>query len=315
MKIFPLYGIVILALCSALFASCGDSPIEHGTEYILEVPAGTNNSDLNAASLIIQKRLDNFGLEGDYELSHDAGRITVRVRSGVVTDNSKMRALLQSSASLKFRAMYSFSDIANTVSEANQRYLRMNHIDSLNPTNAGLAGLIAANSNDPYSPMIFSCRAKDTTAVMEILRTDSIAMLFNGDVVFRWGRSLPLQTGEPTYGLFACKEGFNYVMDGNNIESADALMNSDMGSWEISLVFDPAGAKEFARITRTNVGRSLAIELDGFVYSYPTVNGEITGGLAMITGNFTETEAGYLAKILSAGKLPVPLAIVQESQF
>lgn len=72
-------------------------------------------------------------------------------------------------------------------------------------------------------------------------------------------------------------------------------------------------AQRWASITRANKGKCVAVVMDNMVYSAPRVNSEITGGQSQITGNFTDTEADALAAILSAGKLPAPAHIVEES--
>ena len=315
MKSLRNYGMAFVAVMTFVMTSCGGGPIEHGMEYTLEAPVGTADVDLESAELVLANRLNNFGLQGDYEISRDSNRIKVRVRSGVVEDNSRMRTVLQSSANVTFRSMYNLNELSAALDGAQQTYIRINHIDSVAAQTAGLLPYIAVGGTYPDAPLIFTCRAKDTTAVMTILRHDSIAPLFPTDMVFHWGAGVPLENGQPTYGLFACKVGMNYVMNGNYVESADAKLNPDFGSWQISLAFDPIGAKEFARITEANVNRSLAIELDDFVCSYPRVNASITGGAAQITGNFSEEQATDLAKILSAGKLPVRVALVEEKTF
>ena len=72
------------------------------------------------------------------------------------------------------------------------------------------------------------------------------------------------------------------------------------------------GANIWARMTGDNVGRQIAIVLDGMVYSYPNVNSAITGGQSSITGNFTPEEATDLVNVLKSGKLPAPATIIQE---
>ena len=73
------------------------------------------------------------------------------------------------------------------------------------------------------------------------------------------------------------------------------------------------GARKWAHLTKQNLGKSIAIVLDGFVYSYPTVQSEITGGNSQITGNFTTEEAQDLANVLKSGKLPAPATIVEDT--
>ncbi|MCE1156736.1 MAG: protein translocase subunit SecF, partial [Bacteroidales bacterium] len=80
----------------------------------------------------------------------------------------------------------------------------------------------------------------------------------------------------------------------------------------VSMSMNSEGAKIWARMTKENIGKSIAIALDGYIYSFPTVNGEITGGQSSITGNFTVEEAKDLANTLKSGKMPAPARIVQE---
>jgi SecD/SecF fusion protein len=73
------------------------------------------------------------------------------------------------------------------------------------------------------------------------------------------------------------------------------------------------GAKQWKRLTAENIGKSIAIVLDGFVYSYPTVQSEISGGRSSISGDFSVNEAKDLANILKSGKLPAPARIIEEA--
>ncbi|MEI8201850.1 MAG: protein translocase subunit SecDF [Bacteroidota bacterium] len=87
---------------------------------------------------------------------------------------------------------------------------------------------------------------------------------------------------------------------------------SQSGGNEIAMSMNSIGAKTWKRLTADNIGKSIAIVLDDYVYSFPTVQGEIPNGHSSITGNFTLEEAKDLANILKAGKLPAPARIVQE---
>ena len=81
---------------------------------------------------------------------------------------------------------------------------------------------------------------------------------------------------------------------------------------EVSMSMNKDGAQTWAHLTKDNIGRQVAIVLDGMVYSYPTVQSEISGGSSQITGNFTLEEAEDLANVLKSGKLPAPATIIQE---
>jgi preprotein translocase subunit SecD len=94
---------------------------------------------------------------------------------------------------------------------------------------------------------------------------------------------------------------------------SDARVEFDQnGQVEVSLLLSSAGAQDFARITSENVGRQLAIILDGVVYSSPVIRSAITGGRASITGGFTTDEAKQLKVVLKAGALPAPLQVLEE---
>ncbi|MGH7416829.1 MAG: protein translocase subunit SecD, partial [Candidatus Rokuibacteriota bacterium] len=84
------------------------------------------------------------------------------------------------------------------------------------------------------------------------------------------------------------------------------------GNWQVSIEFTPTGARIFGEITEQNVGRHLAIILDGTLYSAPRINERIPGGRAVITGQFTVEEARDLAIVLRAGALPAPVTILEE---
>ena len=81
----------------------------------------------------------------------------------------------------------------------------------------------------------------------------------------------------------------------------------------ISMSMNSEAAQKWKTITGANKGKCVAVVMDNMVYSAPRVNSEISGGQSQITGNFTDTEADALAAILSAGKLPAPAHIVEES--
>lgn len=119
--------------------------------------------------------------------------------------------------------------------------------------------------------------------------------------------------------LIAKKDPNNYPqykykstgLTGKNLKSASVVFqNQGLGEPQISLQFDDEGTKLFADLTKNNLGKTIAIFLDGSVISAPTVQSEITNGQAVITGKFTLQEAKDLAQKLNTGALPVPLTLV-----
>lgn len=101
-------------------------------------------------------------------------------------------------------------------------------------------------------------------------------------------------------------------LTGKNLDRADVTRNPQDGSVEVSLVFDSEGSKMFADITGRNVGKPVGIFLDGYPISTPRVNEKISGGRAVVSGNFSVQEAQLLAQRLNEGALPVPIELVSQ---
>lgn len=104
----------------------------------------------------------------------------------------------------------------------------------------------------------------------------------------------------------------NTQLSGKNLKRAQLDFDQRLGGAQVSLVFDDAGAELFAEITKRNIGKPVGIFLDGAPISVPTVNTEITGGQAVITGSFSVNEAKLLAQRLNAGALPVPINLIAQ---
>ncbi|MGN0189408.1 MAG: protein translocase subunit SecD, partial [Candidatus Cryptobacteroides sp.] len=121
--------------------------------------------------------------------------------------------------------------------------------------------------------------------------------------------------GGNTYELVAIKSTSRdgkAPLDGGVVTDARVQYGNTGGNPEVSMSMNGEGASAWARMTGDNIGRQIAIVLDGMIYSYPVVNSKIEGGSSQITGNFTLEEAEDLANVLKSGKLPAPATIVQE---
>ena len=157
----------------------------------------------------------------------------------------------------------------------------------------------------------------DTAAVGKLLRNPQVAALFPAEFRPMWTvkPSSYIQGGN-TYELVAIKctsRDGKAPLDGSCVTDARTQYSSQGSSRpEVSMTMNAEGANVWARLTKDNIGRQIAIVLDGMVYSYPRVNSEISGGSSQITGNFTPEEADDLANVLKSGKLPAPATIIQE---
>lgn len=105
------------------------------------------------------------------------------------------------------------------------------------------------------------------------------------------------------------------TLTGKNLRKSQVTFSGTSGGAEVSIEFDREGAKLFEDITKRNVGKTVAIMLDGQIVSAPVVNAQITGGKAVIQGNFTTDEAKNLSIALNAGALPVPIKIIGQTSI
>ncbi len=173
--------------------------------------------------------------------------------------------------------------------------------------------------NEPYfamggagGPVVGSVSKLDTAEVNFLL--NRYKDIFPADVKFKWGFKA-IDNRETYFQLFALKgDGSKRgpALDGDVITNAKADQGQRGSAWEVSMTMNSSGASRWATITGAEIGKSIAIVLDGYVYSAPTVNGRIDGGRSQITGNFTPQEAQDLENVLKSGKMQAGVRIVQE---
>ena len=163
-------------------------------------------------------------------------------------------------------------------------------------------------------PAIGIAAVKDTAKIMSLLKKPQIKSMFPRDLRMLWTVK-SYDTDGKFLQLVAIKakgrEG-RAPLAGNVITDASGDFAQNSSKAEVSMTMNAEGAETWRRLTKDNIGKSIAIVLDDYVYSFPTVQGEIGGGRSSITGNFDITEAKDLANILKAGKMPARAKIVQE---
>jgi SecD/SecF fusion protein len=159
---------------------------------------------------------------------------------------------------------------------------------------------------------------KDTAKINALLNSPAIKDdILPSDLTFAW-ENKPISAEVPTIRLYALKaerEG-GAALEGDVVTDARPVLDQS-GNTEISMSMNLVGANKWKKITAAAAAakpqKSVAIVLDGYVYSAPTVNGEIPNGQSRIMGNFTQEEAKDLSNILKAGKMPAPARIVEEA--
>ena len=158
---------------------------------------------------------------------------------------------------------------------------------------------------------------RDTAQVSSYLNNPRLRSLLPRDVFFLWSaKHYRGDKSETIYELYAIKRtgrDGKPPLDGGAVVSAAANYSQRGGSSaEVTMSMNAEGSKAWARLTRDNIGRGIAIVLDERVYSAPKVNDEIKGGNSQISGDFTLNEATDLANILKSGKMPAPAKIIQD---
>ena len=164
-------------------------------------------------------------------------------------------------------------------------------------------------------PVIGQALSFDTATVNRYLNLPQVKALLPRDLKLMWGIK-PVDVQETVFQLYAIKANTRdgkAPLDGGAVVSAHEGYAQHGSSAVVSMTMNAAGARTWARMTADNIGQCIAIVLDGYVYSAPVVNQEITGGQSEISGHFTITEARDLANVLESGKLPAPARITQDT--
>ena len=294
---------------------------------------------------VLRNRIDRFGVtQPSIQKIGNTGRILVELPG--VKEPERVRKLLQGTASLEFWTTFDNSEIYPYLVEANSTLAQLlageeeaaveeapaaegdilsQELASQENTNAEYDAYRKQNplfavlepSQMNNTALIGFATAADTAIVNRYLSMPQIAQLFPSE--FR-----PMWTVKPTqyvasdnvYELVAIKASSRdgkAPLDGGVVTDARvSYSNQRNGAPSVSMTMNAEGANIWARLTKENIGKQIAIVLDGTVYSYPVVNGEITGGNSEISSQFDVEEATDLTNVLKSGKLPAPATIVQE---
>ena len=183
-----------------------------------------------------------------------------------------------------------------------------------NPLFGILNPSVSANGQAYRGPVVGTVHYTDTAKVNAMLESQIAKAVLPRDVRFYWTVKAIDEAGS-YYQLVALKaqRDGRASLEGDVITDARADFSQLSAYANVSMSMNAEGAKAWQRITKDNIGKSVAIVLDGYVYSFPTVQNEIAGGNSQITGNFTVEEAKDLANTLKSGKMPAPARIIEES--
>ncbi len=180
----------------------------------------------------------------------------------------------------------------------------------------GLLQINQYNGQLAPGPVVGIAHSSDMAKIDEYLNMRQVKDILPRNLSLKWGVKA-IDEQEQYYYLYAIKvtnRDGTPALGGDVVTDAVADFSQTPGraEQEVSMAMNAEGAKAWARLTKENIGKSIAIVLDDMVYSAPRVNAEITGGRSQITGGFTPEEAKDLANVLKSGKMAASINIVQE---
>lgn len=299
---------------------------------------------------VVTNRIDQYGVvqPNIQKLEGQEGRLMVEMPG--IREPERMRKLLQGSANLEFWETYNNQEITPYLVQLDQRLANgETKVDTaatdstkkvqtkaaatpkfaLNKGNAAKgedAQMAALKKMHPLLSMLQTipgdalslvgyANVRDTAAVNKMIYGSLAKQILPSDLKLLW--SAKPEEGlnkKNVYGLYALKVTSS---DGRARLEGDVVTTAkddfdEHGRPRVSMTMNSEGAREWAALTKANVGKAIAIVLDGVVYSAPRVTGEIAGGQSSISGNFTIEDTKDLANTLKSGRMPAPAKIVQE---
>lgn len=285
---------------------------------------------------IIQARIDKFGVANP-NIQRLPGTNRIQVELPGVDNPDRARKLLSGAAKLEFIECYEINDYGASLNalgayldaEAKAQKATVSTDTSAKTNSLGnqltqtkpQAAKADTSAGSALNKLFVSLgngigvNRKDTARVNELFRRPEVRAMFPADFTFAYAaKPINGPAGEEIISMEALKKGPNQnaPLEGDVI--TDAAQDYDQtGKPEVTMSMNGTGARIWKNLTGANVGRRIAIVLDGYVYSAPVINGEIPGGRSSISGNFTVEEAKDLANVLKAGKLPAPTRIVEDA--
>jgi len=241
-------------------------------------------------------------------------KLRVILAEGTTADTDTVEAVLTEATPVEKKTVSAADSLAaalkGDVTAEDKSAANMEEIKKQYP----LLSILQLNSSG-QGPVIGYANYKDTADINKYLAMPEIKADLPKDLRLKWGVS-PSEFDKKgqTFELYAIKSterNGKAPLEGDVV--TDAKDEFDQYSKPaVSMTMNSDGARRWAQLTKQNIGRSIAIVLDNYVYSAPNVNSEITGGRSQITGHFTPEQAKDLANVLKSGKMPAPAHIVQE---
>ena len=311
-----------------------------------EVDAAIDNS-FN----VLRTRIDRFGVAQPniQELEGSMGRIMVELPG--VKEPERVRKLLQGSANLEFWETYTSAEVVPFLAAADAKLRDIIAVenpeteetvetsatevaeedvdlsaltgDNTEEAAADAAAIAKAKKENPLLSILQVTQnqycvagyahSRDMKQIDEYLAREEVKAVLPRDLKLMWGVKAIDEDGKvfELYAIKSTQRNGRAPLEGDVIVSANDDYDNN-GRPSVSMTMNSDGARRWAQLTKQNINKPIAIALDGYVYSAPNVQNEITGGQSQITGQFTQEDTKDLANVLKSGKMPAPAKIVQE---
>lgn len=291
----------------------GLKPATTMQEAAEEINKAVEDKITNSVAPVLEKRLKDAGATYIDIKPAPGHSSTLRVLTGGL-GKADLQRLISSKGSIDFLAGGA-AEAKEALTEIDRR--AANRLSSMSYSYSQIAGPRidmhgGAHGLDFGHAIIGHFRQADKNEADSIINSEEAKTLLPAGIRLLWSYS-PENYGENFYSLYALKEA-DASNIGQYITDAAAECDEIMG-WYVSMKFNDEGAEIFERLTRDNIGRELAIVLDGKVLSAPRVNDKISGGNSQITGNFDETTCKMLATILKGGALTWKCEVIQSRPY
>ena len=317
-------------------AKLGEKNISYNSSDadVKKVLNGEVNTAVENSNKVVRSRIDRFGVaQPNIQILRGKGQIgQIMVEMPGIKEPERVRKLLQGSANLEFWETYSLQEVQSALQALDTRLSKGGAADTTkaDSTKAETAKAETAKKQgakeqhplfsklaqiqgmSPTNCVVGYATARDTAAINAMIQSAEAKAVLPADLHLAWGVKAPSGMQANVFELYALRAvNGQPSMQGDVI--ADAKDDFDQNHQPIvSMTMTTNGARDWASLTKKNLKRCVAIVLDGYVYSAPVVQNEISGGTSQISGHFTVEDTRDLANVLKSGKMPAPTKIVQE---
>lgn len=311
---------------AALFSKVSNSDkinAKSTDSQVIDYINGQYEDAIDNAFIVLRKRIDLFGVVQPNIQKDIANRGVFHIELPGIKEPERVEDLLKQAAVLEFWETKDATEIRENLHKVDKFLSQEDYelIDSLVETEEslitqkkGISERIVFNLGDRgvYGPILGYVKKADKDALLSDLNSDYLSGFFGNDVFFACGYK-PVEGNIDYYELIVLQKSKatnGAALNGDVVTDARQEFDERTGNAQVSMSMNAAGSTEWARITKENIGKSIAIVLDHQVYSYPNVNDEIKGGNSRISGNFTIDEATDLANVLKSGKMVVSVSVI-----